>query len=279
MRSVPRFYIITSLFICFCIACGDTAEQPMATAQKATVATPKTTTMEKPSLPTTTQSAENFSLDYIMGKFEPAKDTRFVELSTKHADKKGMYLRKEVYEAFQKMYVTAAKDGIQLIIRSATRPFRHQKRIWEGKWTGNRLVEGKNLSKTIPFGKDRALKILEYSSMPGTSRHHWGTDFDINAFENAYFEKGEGKKIYDWMTKNAPLYGFCQPYTPKGSTRPDGYNEEKWHWSYLPISKPLTHQAKEKLKDTAIQGFRGAETAPEIEVVQKYVLGISSDCL
>ncbi|MBK8672515.1 MAG: D-alanyl-D-alanine carboxypeptidase family protein [Bacteroidetes bacterium] len=30
--------------------------------------------------------------------------------------------------------------------------------------------------------------------MPGSSRHHWGTEVDINALSNAYFSTGEGKK-------------------------------------------------------------------------------------
>ena len=37
-------------------------------------------------------------------------------------------------------------------------------------------------------------EIMKYSSMPSTSRHHWGTDIDLNSLENSYFEKGEGKK-------------------------------------------------------------------------------------
>ncbi len=167
-----------------------------------------------------------------------------------------------------------------MIIKSATRPFDRQKIIWEGKWTGKRLVAGgQDISKTIPNPKERALKILEYSSMPGTSRHHWGTDIDINNFTNEYFAKGKGLKEYEWLTTHASEYGFCQPYTAKGAARPDGYNEEKWHWSYLPVAKKLTQQYQLRLKDKDISGFKGAETAVEIEVVRKYVLGISKACL
>ncbi len=134
-------------------------------------------------------------------------------------------------------------------------------------------------AKKYPDPKTRALKILLYSSMPGTSRHHWGTDIDLNSFVNSYFEKGEGAKIYDWLTANAASYGFCQPYTEKGESRPFGYEEERWHWSYLPLAKQLTELAKVKLKDEAISGFKGAEVAPQIRVVEKYVLGISKSCL
>ena len=157
---------------------------------------------------------------------------------------------------------------------------RDRKGIWEAKWTGARKVQGgENLAESTPIPKERALKILRWSSMPGSSRHHWGTDIDINAFENDYFEKGKGLKEYNWLIANGPKYGFCQPYTPKDASRPNGYNEEKWHWSYIPLAKKLSDQANIRLKDTMIRGFQGAETAKDIGIVEKFVLGINKECL
>jgi len=225
--------------------------------------------------PTTDAS---ITIDYLMGKFTPAKDERFLKIPTKYASKAGMLLRKDAFDAFEQMHAAAKKDGVQLKIISATRPFSHQKSIWEAKWTGKRKVDGGDLSKTHPNVKDRALKILEYSSMPGSSRHHWGTDIDINALTNGYFAKGKGKKEYDWLVANAPQFGFCQPYSPKGSARPHGYNEEKWHWSYLPISRVLTEQYQLRIKNEDISGFAGAEAAPKIDIVGRYVLGIGVAC-
>lgn len=219
------------------------------------------------------------TIDYLMGKFEPGKDSRFVKIAPPYASNTKMLLRKEAYDSFKAMCEAAKKDGVSLKIISATRPFGHQKRIWEAKWNGGRKVEGKDLSKTHPNIKNRALKILEFSSMPGSSRHHWGTDIDINALTNGYFEKGKGKKEYDWLVANGPAYGFCQPYSPQGSARPYGYHEEKWHWSFLPISKTLTEQYRLRIKNKDISGFAGSESAPQIDIVNKYVLGISQDCL
>jgi len=163
--------------------------------------------------------------------------------------------------------------------KSATRNFDYQKGIWERKYTGaTKLSDGTNVATDIKDTKDKCLKILEYSSMPSTSRHHWGTDIDINAFNNAYFESGEGKKLYTWMLTHAADYGWCQPYTPHGPDRPHGYFEEKWHWSYMPISKILTQQAEAEFKDEMITGFMGSEAATEIGVVEKYVLGINKAC-
>ena len=190
-----------------------------------------------------------------------------------------MYLRKDAYEAFIEMHEAAAKQGIDLVIRSAARNFDYQKGIWERKWTGETKIEsGKDASVAYPDPKERALAILRFSSMPGTSRHHWGTDIDLNAFENSWFEAGEGKAVYDFLTTHAAGYGFCQPYTEKGEKRPNGYEEEKWHWSYMPIAKILTDYAETTLRDTMIGGFLGADVADEIQVVKNYVLGIALEC-
>lgn len=222
----------------------------------------------------------NISIDYVMGKFNPTESKAFELIDPKYASRSGMYLRKEAYKAFKQMYEAALSDGIDLKIVSATRNFNAQKRIWEAKWNGERLVDGgENLSLTTPDPKERALKILKWSSMPGSSRHHWGTDIDINDLENEYFESGYGAKVYAWLTENASKYGYCQPYTPKNEKRPNGYNEEKWHWSYLPIAKPLSTFAKRSLNNDMIVGFDGSEAAKEIDILNNFILGINSACL
>ena len=222
---------------------------------------------------------KNLDIDYCMGKFEPKSHEDFVAIPIKYADREGMYMRADAYEAFERMYAEATKEGIKFQIRSAARNFTYQKGIWERKWTGTtKLSDGTDVSKDIVEPIKKALKILEYSSMPGTSRHHWGTDIDLNSFNNEYFEKGEGKKMYDWLMSNGALYGFCQPYTPKGPQRPDGYNEEQWHWSYQPISQGITDYAEQNMRNEMLSGFLGSETAAEIDVVKKYILGIHHGC-
>jgi len=206
------------------------------------------------------------NIDFVMGKFDPATHKRFVRIEDKYTNKTNVYLDKDAYKSFLKMYTDAYKDGFKLLIVSATRPFYYQKRIWERNWK-------KRLKIKDP--EKRALDILKFSSMPGTSRHHWGTEIDLNVLENKYYEKGEGKKIFDWMTENAHRYGYYRPYT---AGRPYGYNEEKWHWSYKPVSKVYTQYAKEEMKDQYIKGFSGSETAKQIKVTQKYILGIDKSC-
>ncbi len=225
------------------------------------------------------EPAINIDLNFIMGKFDPAKDSTFVKIPRSYADQEGRYMKEEAFVAFQQMAEAAKKDGIDLIIRSAARNFNYQKGIWERKWTGEtKLSTGEDASKEYSRAETRAKKILEYSSMPGTSRHHWGTDIDLNNFNNEWFESGEGLKIFNWLEENAEKYGYCRPYTKKDTSRPDGYNEEKWHWSYTPLSDQYTQYAEQYLKANMISGFLGSEVSDSIDVVDKYVLGINHIC-
>lgn len=215
----------------------------------------------------------------ITGHFDPSSHQDFALIKLKFADREGLYMQKEALEAFQYMYEAAAKDGVHLKIKSATRNFNYQKGIWESKWTGAKLIDGViNASKKYTDHVERALAILKYSAMPSTSRHHWGSDIDINAFNNSYFESGEGLKVFEWMEENAINFGYCRPYTKKGTDRNSGYQEEKWHWSYMPISNKLTEYAELYLKNENITGFLGSEVAAQIDVVKNYVLGISPSC-
>ncbi|MFN8700255.1 MAG: M15 family metallopeptidase [Flavobacteriales bacterium] len=210
-------------------------------------------------------SAITISREELLGKIDPATHPGFSPVPASIASREGMYLRSEVLTAFQAMRDSAKKDGVNLIILSATRPFNHQKSIWEKKWNRSKYAGWSDAEK--------ALDILKYSSMPGTSRHHWGTDLDINSLEPAYFTSGEGKKIYDWMCAHAADFGFCQTYTSKSAGR-TGYEEEHWHWSYYPLSSAFLEEYLRVITPADISGFSGSSTAGAIDVIGKYVRGI-----
>lgn len=218
------------------------------------------------------------SVERLIGRFKPEETEGFVKIASKYTSKSDIYMQAEAYEAFEQMYEAAKAAGFTLSIISATRNFWYQKGIWERKWTGVTKVGGQNLTVSHPDPEKRALKILNYSSMPGTSRHHWGTDIDLNNLTNSYFESGNGAKLYAWLVDNAPKYGFCQPYTPKGDARPHGYNEEKWHWSFFPIAQEYLRQYSDSVTYAHILGFKGSEVAEGIDVIEKYVRGIAEDC-
>ena len=202
-----------SLFFAFLYACSSSApqEEQAITVERDTI--PEADVIDN-------SPKVEVSSAYVMGKFEPANDTSFVKIASVYTPKSGIYLHREAYQAFEAMYAAAKKDSISLRILSATRNFNYQKSLWENKWTGGRnLSDGVNAA-TIKDETQRAIRILEYSAMPGTSRHHWGTDIDLNAVNNSYFTKGKGLKEYEWLRANAASFGFCQPYSPKGAKRP-----------------------------------------------------------
>lgn len=207
---------------------------------------------------------------YLLGDFDYTTHPDFVKVAAKHTTKPDAYLRKETYEAFVRMYDAAKKDSITLTIISATRNFSQQKAIWEAKWVGKYA--------NVEAGVKRAKAILQFSSMPSTSRHHWGTDIDLIELNNPYFEKGKGKKAYDWLMAHGHEYGFCNVYSAKGSDRPNGYEEEKWHWSYLPLSHGFLEQYKNTITLDDIPTFKGAETKTDLNVIEHYVGGINPAC-
>jgi len=222
---------------------------------------------------------EDISKEMLLGRVNPASETEgFSLIESRYARRDGMYLRSEALDAFVKMYDAAEKDGIQLMVLSATRTFDHQRRIWENKWNGERMLHGNIRATDIRNPAERSREILRFSAMPGTSRHHWGTDVDLNSLQNSYFEQGQGKRVYQWLADNAAAYGFCQPYTAHGERRDGGYEEEKWHWSYKPIAVQFYHTFAEKISYEDIIGFDGAETARELQVIENYVLDVNRDC-
>lgn len=202
---------------------------------------------------------------YLLGKFNPGDHPDFTIIGDSYCNRPGMYLHKDAYNAFKSMFYAAKKCGVNIRIISATRSFAYQRGIWERKWRSDRFADKEELEK--------ARKIMLYSAMPGASRHHWGTDIDLNELNNEYFESGEGKEVYEWLITHASEYGFHQPYTPKNNGR-TGYEEEKWHWTYLPLSSDLLEHYNEKINYQELRGFTGAEYAKDLKVIEDYVNGV-----
>jgi LAS superfamily LD-carboxypeptidase LdcB len=204
----------------------------------------------------------------LLGKFNPAKHTGFQLIESPHSTKAEIYLRKEAYEAFKRMHEAALKEGIHLTILSATRNFDSQKGIWERKWKRPQY-EGKT-------DIERIVDIMKFSSMPGTSRHHWGTDIDLNSLEPAYFTQGKGLSIYQWLNAHASDYGYYQTYTSKQDGR-SGYEEEAWHWSYMPLAKPMLDNYNRLITYQDLSGFSGCASADKARVLEDFVNGIAPE--
>lgn len=156
-------------------------------------------------------------------------------------------LRKEAYMAFEKMKKAAAKEGFKIKVVSGYRNFERQKAIFEAKF--------ERFTNDGMSGIAAIKKIIEYSTIPGTSRHHWGTDIDI-IDDNATYtgdvlvpEKfhGDGPfcKFREWLEQNASKFGFYIVYTEVVHRK--GFKYEPWHYSYAPISKPMLAAYRQKI--------------------------------
>ncbi|MDE3743626.1 M15 family metallopeptidase [Maribacter polysaccharolyticus] len=152
----------------------------------------------------------------------------------------GINLRKEAHDAFLAMKKAAYSDGIDLKIVSSYRSFYRQEAIWERKYI--KYTEDDGMSPLAAIEK-----IIEYSTIPGTSRHHWGTDIDIidgyrktngDVLVPEKFEAGGPFEDFKkWMDENSKKFDFHLVYTKDPKRR--GFKYEPWHYSYAPISIPM----------------------------------------
>tara|TARA_R110002050_G_scaffold156128_5_gene284062 strand:+ start:3000 stop:3722 length:723 start_codon:yes stop_codon:yes gene_type:complete len=141
----------------------------------------------------------------------------------------------------------AAQADIELKIASGYRSFERQLLIWNNKFTGKTAIKNA-IGETVNINQLSDIEIINaillFSALPGTSRHHWGTDIDVYA-ENLlngeklqlepweYDKTGPMAKLSSWLTDNAGKFGFYFPYDQFRG----GVAIEPWHLSYAPLAK------------------------------------------
>ncbi len=226
-------------------------------------------------------------LAFLMGQNLIAQTTPFIAddvllgKTTLSSNSLNYSLLPEVALAFQSMQQAAKKDSIELNIVSSFRSYAAQKRIWNRKY--------KRFTSEGYSGPEAIAKIIEYSTLPGTSRHHWGTDIDLidgskkvagDVLLEEHFHRGEYQKLHQWMQKNALKFGFELVYT-KDSLR-KGFLYEPWHYSYAKISKKYLTRFKEQevikaiVKDSSLLGNAFISKAFLATYYQDHVLGINA---
>jgi LAS superfamily LD-carboxypeptidase LdcB len=167
----------------------------------------------------------------------------------------------DAYNKFLEMRKAAEKENILIEIVSAYRNFESQKQIFESKY--------RNYTQNGLAPLEAIQKIIEYSTIPGTSRHHWGTDIDIidanaprpkSVLEPSHFH-GDGPycRLKDWLNENANNYDFYEVYTDDPNRK--GFKYEPWHFSYAPVSIEMLKSFNElNLKEVMMEeNFLGNE--------------------
>ena len=123
-------------------------------------------------------------------------------------------LKKDAYEAFKKMFNSAKKDDITLIINSGYRTYETQKETYDQykTWYDEEYADG-------------------IAARPDFSEHQTGLALDIITY-NTKGKDFENTDAFKWLQKNAHKYGFILRY-PKDKEDITGYSYESWHYRYL----------------------------------------------
>ena len=110
--------------------------------------------------------------------------------------------------------------------------------------------------------EQRVAAILNWSALPGASRHHWGTEIDVldaaalpagSAPQLLCSEFAPGacfERLAAWLDSDALHdYGFYRPYAQwRGGVQP-----EPWHLSYAPLAAAALQQLQLPLLAAALQ--------------------------
>lgn len=224
-----------------------------------------------------TNSSFNLKLTYTLDELMGIKPKNLVSGN-------GYTLHKDAAGAFEKMQDYAKKDGILIKVVSSFRDYNHQVKIWNNKF--NRYI-------AKGYGHEDAIKeIIKYSTLPGTSRHHWGSDLDIiqGNVDNKYFSKHDPLQekyftqsgifypLKSWLNKNSAKFGFYEVYT-KDINR-TGFNYEPWHFSYMPLSKNmlsdfLKYNLETEVLKNNINGIKYINEKFIKNYINQYILGIN----
>jgi len=173
----------------------------------------------------------------------------------------GHRLQQAAAEAFAKLQADARRSGFELVIASSFRSFERQLLIFNQKASGLRPVHddvGRRVEMAELSPPEQLRAILRFSALPGTSRHHWGTDLDIYdaaAVDADYQVRLEPDEVapggvfdamHRWLDERITAgesWGFYRPYAAESG----GVAPERWHISYAPLAATCAKQLTREL--------------------------------
>ncbi|MFV8782360.1 M15 family metallopeptidase [Microbulbifer sp. SA54] len=163
----------------------------------------------------------------------------------------GQLMHPEALAAFDQLRRDARAEGFDPKVVSGFRGFERQRLIWNGKARGERPLfdsDGNPLDVARMSPEQIAFAILRWSALPGGSRHHWGTDFDVidaaavpedyrvQLTHDEVADEGVFGAFHCWLDARivaGESYGLFRPYAEdRGGVAP-----ERWHLSYAPRAR------------------------------------------
>jgi LAS superfamily LD-carboxypeptidase LdcB len=193
--------------------------------------------------------------------------------------------------SFLAMRDAAALAGIDLQAASSFRDFERQLAIWNGKWRGERALldrAGRPLDAATLDEGARVDAILNWSALPGGSRHHWGTDCDVidaaalpagyrvQLVAEEYAAAGIFARLTAWLDGNMGRFGFYRPYVAGQC----GAGAEPWHLSYWPVAREAFEALTLPVLRRALEGSellgreRVLERLPELYT--RFILAVAA---
>jgi len=169
--------------------------------------------------------------------------THIVEVAEPHCR-----LHRQTVGPFLRLRAAAARSGIDLVPVSSFRDFDAQLGIWNAKWRGERPLldrAGRQLDARQLGPAARVRAILCWSALPGASRHHWGSDFDVidaaalpagyrvQLVPAEYAAGGVFAALGSWLEENLGRFGFYRPYRRDRG----GVSPEPWHLSHTAVAR------------------------------------------
>ena len=159
-----------------------------------------------------------------------------------HIGEQSLLVHTMVSDDLQSLREAAVQAGFDFHIASGFRDFERQKSIWDRKIMGQLPTldpNGQPLDISNLSEREKIYAILRWSALPGASRHHWGTDFDV--FDKASLPEGvklqlepweylsgHQAQFYQWLKSNLRKFGFFFPYAEDRG----GVAVEPWHISH-----------------------------------------------
>jgi LAS superfamily LD-carboxypeptidase LdcB len=198
-------------------------------------------------------------------------------------------VHRDTVPALRALYAAARAAGFEPVVASGFRDFARQVSIWNRKWRGELPLldaDGAPLDRHALTDGECVDRILDWSALPGASRHHWGSEVDLydaavlpagvvpRLVPGEYAPGGPFHAFSDWLEAHAVDFGFWRPYRrDRGGVRP-----EPWHWSHAAVAGPALDAMTpaligDALRAAAIDGVE--HVLPRLDALfERFVLAV-----
>jgi len=200
----------------------------------------------------------------------------------------GNRLQAAAARAFSLLQLDAREAGFELAVASGFRSYDRQLAIWNGKARGQRPVHddaGREVELATLTRREQLRAILRYSALPGTSRHHWGTDLDVydaaavpadyrlQLSPQEVAAGGPFDPLHCWLDERMAANrsrGFFRPY----ATDTGGVAPARWHLSFAPLALACESRLAAEMLLACWRSAPGGEPLALLEEIASDLAGI-----